>query len=328
VKIYDLYGPTEATTYSTVCLRDRGGETTIGRPIANTQAYIFDESGTPLPTRMVGELYVGGAGLARGYLNQPALSAEKFVFNRHANGRLYRTGDLARFTADGRLQYLGRKDGQVKVRGYRIEPGEIEACLLEHPMVRDCVVVGCETPSQAGGMSLVAYVTEARPAGYENGAPRDLFMAALAEFVAERLPNYMAPSQFVLLPALPLMPNGKVDRRALPSPADAARREPADAKPRNDIEQRLCALWRAVLKREHIGIRDSFFEQGGDSLLLLKLASAIERAFDLHVDHASLFASLTIEAQARLLGRELELGQLLRAVSVGGEARPNKYVDL
>lgn len=329
-KVYDLYGPSEDTTYSTVCLRTKGGEPSIGRPIANTEVYVLDAAGNLLPSGMVGELYLGGAGVAKGYLNQAALTAEKFVFSRHTHARLYRTGDLVRFTADGQLQYMGRKDSQVKIRGYRIEPGEIEACLLECPMVADCVVVSSETTTHAGHKSLVAYVVGAGfTDGEEVDAPGELSMKALGEFVAERLPAYMMPSQFVILPALPLTPNGKIDRAALPVPGEIIRREEAVyALPSNDIEQRLCNVWQATLKQERIGIHDSFFARGGDSLLLVKLASAIEGEFDLRVDLPLLFANLTIETQAKFLGQQLELMQLLRAVSLTGEARPNNYVEL
>jgi len=330
-KVYDLYGPSEDTTYSTACLRTRGGETSIGRPIAHTQVYVLDDAGDPLPPGILGELYIGGAGLARGYLHQPALTDEKFVFNRHSNSRLYRTGDVVRFMADGRLQYLGRKDAQVKVRGYRIEPGEIEACLLEHPSVADCVVVGREITAQSG-KSLVAYIV-AQPGHGETGPSSELPVADLATFVAERLPAYMVPSHFMSVPALALTPNGKVDRLALSMAGDIPREEsPHEERgyiaPANDIEQRLHRLWGGVLNQERIGTRDDFFSRGGDSLLLLKLASAIEHEFGHQVDQSSLFASLTIDAQARLLSHQIELARLLESVSVSDEAQPGNYVDL
>jgi len=327
VKIYDLYGPSESTTYSTFGLRTKGGDTTIGRPIANTRIYVLDESGNPLPTGMVGELFIGGAGVARGYLNRPAATAERFAFNQHADERVYRTGDLVRFVSDGRLKYLGRKDGQEKIRGHRVEPGEIEACLLEHPWIADCVVVSRESLGQVDGKFLVAYVVKAKSADDADNATGDLSAMDLTEFVAARLPAYMVPSQFVPLPVLPLTPNGKVDRHALPAPGDTERREVYVA-PSNDIEQRLCTLWQATLKQERIGIYDNFFMRGGDSLLLLKLASAIEGEFDLYMDLPLLFASPTIETQSRFLLQQMELAQMLLTVSTAREAHPSSYVDL
>lgn len=328
VKVYDLYGPSESCTYSTVCLRTMGGDTNIGRPIANTQVYVLDEAGNPLPPGMTGELHIGGAGLARGYLNQQALTDEKFVFNRHMDAPLYRTGDMVRFTTDGRLQYVGRKDNQIKVRGYRIEPGEIEARLLEHPVIADCAVVGHEHPGQSGGKVIVAYVVAANPASDQAAVPDSPSAAALAEFVAERLPAYMVPSQFITLPSLPLMPNGKVDRRALPAPGDSGRHETTYVAPGTEVEKKLYALWRTTLNHEHIGIRDSFFALGGDSLLLMKLASAVEHELGLHVDLPLLFANPTIETQGRLLAEQLEFAQLRQAVSVFDDAPASSYVDL
>jgi amino acid adenylation domain-containing protein len=328
VKIHDLYGPSESTTYSTFSLRTRGGDATIGRPIANTQVYVFDERGHPLPTGMTGELYIGGAGVARGYLNRPTVTAEKFAVNRHTGTRLYRTGDSVRLAADGRLQYIGRKDGQEKIRGHRVEPGEIEACLLEHPLVADCAVMACTPPGQVDGKFLVAYIVEIDPTLGTDAAKGDLLATDLADFLAARLPPYMVPTQFVPLSTLPLTPNGKVDRRALPAPGDATPRKIRYVAPRSDVERRLCALWQTVLKQETVGVNDNFFAHGGDSLLLLKLASAIEGEFDLRVDLPLLFASPSIEMQAQLLAQQLELAHLLRTVNVTEESSSSSFVDL
>jgi len=325
LKVHDLYGPSETTTYSTYCLRTPGGDTTIGRPIANTQVYVLDESGNPLPTGMTGELYIGGAGLSRGYLDRPDATAEKFRFNSHAGTRLYRTGDMARLTEDGRLHYLGRQDEQLKIRGYRVEAGEIVTCLLGHPSISHCVVVPFDAHGWADGKSLVAYIVEARPSAGEERGP--LTAADMAAFLAERLPAYMIPSRFVPLPALPLTPNGKIDRRALPAPGDF---QPGDAyvQPANDVERRLSALWQRALKQDRIGVHDNFFARGGDSLLLLELALAIEAEFDVRLDMTLLLASPTIEAQGRLLAQQAELNELLHAVIGSHLTQSDIHVDL
>ncbi|MBB5885122.1 amino acid adenylation domain-containing protein [Xanthomonas sp. LMG 8992] len=328
VKVYDLYGPSESTTYSTVCLRSKGGDASIGRPIHNTQVYVLDEAGDPLPTGMVGELHIAGAGLSRGYLNQPAPTAERFVFNPHADTRVYRTGDLARWTSDGRLQYRGRKDNQEKIRGYRVEPGEVEACLLEHPAVSECVVVGHGTAGAAEGRILLAYVVVAS-AGEDNAAPTTSeVLDDLARFLAMRLPAHMLPSRFIPLSTLPLTPNGKVDRNALPAPGSAPHRAATDAAPGNDTEQRLGMLWQDTLQQEGIGIDENFLSRGGDSLLLLKLASSIEREFALRIDLPLLFSNPTIAAQSRLLIQQLELERVRHAACDLQEAASDTFIDL
>ncbi len=326
-KVYDLYGPSETTTYSTVCLRVPGGQPLIGKPIANTRIYVLDDAGDPLPTGAIGEVNIGGAGLARGYLNQPELTSEKFVFNRHANDRLYRTGDLARWTADGSLQYRGRTDHQEKIRGFRVEPGEVETCLREHPAVAECVVVGREPPG-GGARYLAAYVVADRTVV----AAADTGTRALADtmvvYLAERLPAHAVPSRVALLTALPLTPNGKVDRSALPAPVDAGRDDDGRDAPRTDMEKRIATLWRTTLRQDAIGIRDSFFSRGGDSLHFLSLASAIEREFDLRIELPQLFASPTIEAQSRLIAQQGELERLRHEVSDLRNARSDTFIDL
>ncbi len=325
-KVYDLYGPSETTTYSTVCLRRPGGAPLIGKPIHNTRIHVLDDAGDPLPTGAIGELHIGGAGLARGYLNQPALTAERFVFNRHADAMLYRTGDLARWMPDGSLQYRGRRDHQEKIRGFRVEPGEIEACLREHPAVADCVVVGRDPPDGAGPRYLAAYIV----AAVDDAATADpIGIEALAAFVAARLPAHAVPSRFAILPALPLTPNGKVDRAALPDPGDAPRVVADRAPPRDDTERRLAALWSATLQQDGIGIHDSFLSRGGDSLHFLGLASAIEREFDVRIELPLLFATPTIEAQARLIAEHGALERLRQAVTRDPrDARSDNFIDL
>ncbi|MGA7438625.1 MAG: amino acid adenylation domain-containing protein [Luteibacter sp.] len=320
IKVYDLYGPSETTTYSTVCLREPGGEATIGTPIANTQVYIFDERGNPLPTGATGELYIGGAGLSRGYLNRTSETEKKFAINPRTASRLYRTGDLVKLTSNGRLRYVGRKDGQEKIRGYRVETGEVESCLLGHPSINDCAVIARALAASPDHKVLVAYVVKMEGQGISD--------ASLAGFLGERLPSFMIPSHFVWLDALPLTPNGKLDRRTLPLPDTDLPKDALFVDPTNDMERRLLSLWTSILKQDRIGIRDSFFSRGGDSLLLLKLAASIESEFDVHVDMSHLFESHSIETQARLLSGQLDLHRLLRSVSIDDEPASAGFVAL
>jgi len=302
VRWLNTYGPTEATVIATVYdpaadpsgLRE-GQELSIGRPIANMQAYILDAEGQPAPVGVAGELYLGGAGVARGYLHRPELTAEQFVphpFSDVPGARLYRTGDLARRRADGNIEFLGRIDDQVKVRGFRVEPGEIEALLNGHPAVRESVVIG---RAAEGGTALVAYVV-----------PRDgqwVTVADLQAFVKERMPEYMAPTAFIILDSLPLMANGKVDRRALPAPETAPdRRE--HVPPRDELEMQLVQIWQAVLGVEAVSVTDDFFELGGHSLLAVRLFTMIERMLGGRLPLVSLFQAPTVAHLADLLRRE------------------------
>ena len=321
-KVYDLYGPSEDTTYSTCCLRLPHDAPSIGRPIDNTHAYVLDEAGNPLPAGAAGELYLGGAGLARGYLNQPALTCEKFAFNRHAHMRLYRTGDLVRFLDDGRLQYLGRKDGQEKIRGYRVEPGEIEARLLTHPLVSDCAVIGHDANGREG-RALAAYVVPVDA----NVSPDDL-IEQLSPFIALKLPAYMVPSAFIVLAALPLTPNGKLDRAALPLPGESEQVHATRIAPRTPVEERLHAIWQQILPHGELGVLDGFFSRGGDSLLLLKLSLSIEAEFGLRVELAPLFNLQTIEQQARWIDQEMALARMLDAVRTTEHVSSSNFVTL
>src|SRR6185503_15801414 len=234
-RVYDLYGPTEDTTYSTYALRGVKEAATIGRPIANTQVYLLDQWLEPVPVGVAGEIYLGGAGLARGYLKRPELTAERFIPHPYgeAGTRLYRTGDLARYQRDGKLQYLGRRDQQVKLRGYRIELGEIEAVLQQHPFVREVAVTLHER-------RLVAYVVRSAEANGENLA------AALRESAGSKLPEYMVPAFFVELDALPLTSNGKIDRRALPAPEIGAHFAKDYVAPRDNVEAQMASLWAKI----------------------------------------------------------------------------------
>ena len=296
-KVYDLYGPSEATTYSTFALRTAEGLPTIGRPISNTRIYILDRNFQPVPIGVPGELYIGGAGVARGYLNQPDLTAERFIFssfNENGGERIYRTGDSARYRPEGDIEFLGRADNQVKIHGYRIELGEIESVLTKHKAVKDCVVVVCEHESRTG-KNLVAYVV-----------PREHSVLAATElrsYLKEKLPEYMIPSSFVVLEALPLMPNGKADRNALPPPDGTRPPLTKDfVSPRTEIEELIAQTWREVLKIDNVGIYDSFFELGGHSLLAVQIVARLQEAFHKEIHLGVLFdaptiAELTIELE-------------------------------
>jgi amino acid adenylation domain-containing protein len=314
--VVNLYGPTETAVQMLYFECDRaeierwsGGFVPIGRPqpIANTKVYVLDERLNPTPCGVAGELHIGGIGLARGYLNRPDLTAERFIphpFSRAGGERLYKTGDVARVLADGTVEFLGRRDEQVKLRGYRIELGEIEAALNAHLYVRESVAtVREDTP---GDQRLVAYVVprEAQTdVEYEaNGSnlPADaLATSALQNYLRARLPEYMIPSTFVRLEKLPTLPNGKIDRKALPVP-DSARRDRASTyvAPRNQTEERLAEFWSEILGVERIGVNDNFFDLGGHSLLATQAISRIRETFQTDLSLRSFFAAPTIAALA------------------------------
>jgi amino acid adenylation domain-containing protein len=291
-RLINGYGPTENTTF-TCCYsitEPRQCEPTvpIGRPIANTQVYILDAHLQPVPIGVPGEIYIGGDGLARGYLNRPELTAERFLlhpFSPTSGARLYRTGDLARYRPDGNIEFLGRLDHQVKLRGFRVELGEIEAVFTQHPAVREVVVVVREdTP---GDKRLVAYVVSAQ-AQFPT-------ISELRSFLQGKLPEYMVPALFVFLKALPLTPNGKVDRRALPRP-DSTRPEleTGYVTPQTPIEETVAGIWAEVLKVERVGIHDNFFALGGHSLLATQVISRIRTICQVDLPLRSLFEKPTV----------------------------------
>jgi acyl-coenzyme A synthetase/AMP-(fatty) acid ligase/acyl carrier protein len=286
--LWNMYGPTETTIWSAVSKIEPGQPVLIGGPIANTQLYLLDGHLQPVPIGVPGELYIGGDGLARGYLNRPELTAEKFIrdpFLPKPSARLYRTGDLARYRADGRIEFLGRADHQIKIRGYRVELGEIEAALRQHPGVGEAVVVARET--SPGDKRLVAYViAKTRP------APTD---SELRHFLQELLPSYMMPAAFVNLEAFPLTPNGKVDRRVLPAP-EAVRLdlEEAFVAPRTAVEKKLAEIWCSLLGVKEVGVNDNFYSLGGHSLLATQVISQIRVAFQTEVSLRNLFESPTV----------------------------------
>jgi acyl carrier protein len=275
----------------------------IGRPIAGVQAVILDRDGNPAPLGVAGQLFVGGANLARGYADKPAATAERFVPHPFAGApgeRLYATGDLARSTLDGAIEFLGRVDHQVKVRGFRIEPAEIEAALERLPGVKRAVVVTRE--DRAGERIIVAYVVPA--------APGRLDQAALIAFAADQLPKYLIPSSFVLIEAIPLTATGKVDRQALAAIAPAASPPAASVGPRTPTEQAIAGMWSAVLAVDRVGVFDDFFALGGESLRAMRILAQIRRAFDLELPIDSLVQG---QATVATLAHDVDAALWLRA---------------
>jgi amino acid adenylation domain-containing protein len=285
-RVFDLYGPSEDTTYSTFALREMGGPATIGRPISNTQLYLLDDSIEPVPIGVVGEVYLGGRGLARGYFDRASLTAERFGPDPFgaSGGRLYRTGDLARYLPDGRVQYLGRRDHQVKLRGFRIELGEIEVAVRREVGVQECVVMAREG---ARGTSLVGYVVPAR-----------IDPQQLRTQLQSTLPEYMIPAAFVMLDALPLTANGKLDRKALPAP-EAVRSERAYIAPRTPLEALLSTIWCSVLRVERVGVNDNFLEIGGHSLLATQVVARVRSILRVELPVRALFESPTVARLAK-----------------------------
>jgi amino acid adenylation domain-containing protein len=309
-RLVNMYGITETTVVSTYrpIRRDdlASSRSVIGVPIPDVQIYLLDRYLQPVPVGVTGEVYVGGAGVARGYVNRPELTEERFIadpFSDTPGARLYKSGDLARFLADGEVEYLGRIDNQVKIRGFRVELGEIEAALGEHPDVEKAVVT--VRGDQGGDKRIVAYVI-----GRPEQPPRS---AVLRQFLTERLPGYMVPAVFLSLGDLPLTNNGKIDYGALPSP-DTVRSgaDGALVPPRDEVERKLVRLWEKVLGVRPIGVQDNFFDLGGHSVLAVHLMAAIEQAFDHRLPLATLFQNPTVE----------RLGELLRTQTSSGSPSP------
>ena len=298
------YGPTESHVVTEYTLQPPFGRwpslPPIGRPVAGAEIYVLDSDLNPVPIGVAGEIYIGGVGVAKGYLNRPELTAEKFIpnpFRPDSASRLYRTGDLARYLADGNIEFLGRSDNQVKIRGYRIELGEIEAALGQLAAIQQAVVLARE--DSPGDKRLVAYVVAAA-----GSAPS---VEALRGFLQQKLPEYMVPSAFMFLDSLPLAPNGKLDRKALPAP-DQTRPELDEifVAPRTPVEETLASIWAGVLKVDKVGIHDNFFHLGGHSLLATQLISRIRDTFKLDLPLRSLFETPTVHGLAQRLQ---ELGE-------------------
>jgi len=315
VELHNLYGPTEAAVGVTFWPCKPGSSeriVPIGRPGANTQIHILDTALQPVPIGVGGELMIGGAQVARGYLGREELTAEKFVPNPYGQGRLYKTGDLARYRADGAIEYLGRLDHQVKLRGFRIELGEIEDALRQHPSIRDAAVTLRE---DAGEKRLAAYCV--LRAGTAIGTPesRQTTVSNLTVSLRAKLPDYMLPSIFVFLDALPLSANGKLDRRALPTP-DWGQRQPGMEymAPRNELEERIASIWRQVLKTDRIGVHDDLFAVGGHSLLAIQLLSRLREAFSVDIPARQLFDAPSIAVLAKFIERHAPAPPPARAV--------------
>jgi amino acid adenylation domain-containing protein len=287
-ELWNMYGPTETTIWSSVQKIEPGNDPVlIGPPIANTQFYIVDRKMQPVPIGVPGELLVGGDGLSRGYLNHPDLTAERFIVSPFINSgcRVYRTGDLARFCSNGTIEFLGRLDFQVKVRGFRVELGEIEQCLVQHEGVHDAVVL--TRNDESGDKRLVAYFIPA--------VGGEISVSGLREFLQKKLPAYMIPSFFVEMEIFPLTPNGKIDRRSFPEPEKAKLECDTEyAAPKSELELQLAELWRKALKVERIGVDDNFFELGGHSLLAAQLFAQIERKLGVNLPLAILFQAPSI----------------------------------
>jgi amino acid adenylation domain-containing protein len=319
LRIMNLYGPTECTTYSTFADVEREQTPHVGKPIHNTRVYVLDEWHELAPIGVAGELYIGGAGVARGYWQRPSLTAERFVpdrFGGERGQRLYRTGDLVRWRRDGTLEYLGRMDHQVKIHGFRIELGEIESVLCTHPQVdRAAVIVREDTP---GHKRLVAYIT---PRGQDQAAGQ-----ALLDFLRVRLPAHMTPAAFVQLTELPVSPNGKLDRKALPAPCT----EPSSSvrAPGDEWEQRLVQIWSEVLDRTEVGPTQDFFAIGGNSLNAIQVAVRLAREFHRDVPVGVIFEHPTIEQQASFLrgNASLDLAPSLVPIHKSGERTPLFFV--
>jgi amino acid adenylation domain-containing protein len=293
--LWNLYGPTETTIWSTAGKIESPAERiTIGRPIANTKIYLLDGNLNPVPVGVPGELYIGGEGLARGYLDRPALTIERFLpnpFTANPSDRIYQTGDVARYLPDGRIECLGRVDQQVKIRGFRVELGEIESLLRAHETIADAVVTAREDAT--GNSVLVAYVVAADEVAIDS--------KALREFLGAKLPAYMQPAAYVDLPTLPLTPNGKVDRRALPAPRFDQQSLNSYVAPRTQTEAALARIWAEVLRLTKVGVDDNFFEIGGHSLLATQVVARVAEMLHIQLQVRTLFECPTIARLAEAI---------------------------
>ncbi len=313
-RVINMYGPTETTIWSSTqeitCEADTGS---IGRPIANTEIYLLDRRLQPVPVGVPGELYIGGDGVVRGYYQRPELTAERFVkhpFNEVAGARIYKTGDLARYAADGRIEFLGRADFQVKVRGYRIEPGEIEARLRDMNEVSEALVMARE--DVPGDKRLVAYLIPAQG----GQGPVKISVSDVRSNLRTHLPVYMVPSNFVTLDAFPLTPNGKIDRKALKAPEEAeAAVETVYVAPESDLEEQVASLWAEVLNVKKVGMDDNFFDMGGHSLLMVQTHRRLQELAPVPVALTDLFRFPTIRSLVGFLGQDGNASEELRQKS-------------
>ena len=314
--LYNMYGPTETTIWSTCCRLDSPGNIIpIGRPIPNTQTYVLDELLAPVPIGVAGELYIAGAGVVRGYLRRPDLTAERFLrdpFSDDSGARMYKTGDIARYLPDGNLEYLGRADFQVKIRGFRIELGEIESVLERHPGVRQAVVTALE--ERPGDQRLIAYLVFAP--GSSPGA------GELRSFLRENLPEHMQPSTLVALREMPLTANGKVDRKALPAPDTANLLvESSYEAASTDLERRIVDLWKDALDVEHIGVDSNFFDLGAHSLLVAEVHTKLQELVSREIPLVAMFRYPTVRTLAAYLQQEEEDASALSRSTARGKER-------
>jgi len=309
-KVFDLYGPSEDTTYSTFTPRKKNGPYTIGKIINNSQLYLLDKNMQPVPIGIAGEIYIGGDGLARGYLYRPDLTSEKFVsnpFSIEEGARLYKTGDLGKFMMDGNLKFLGRIDNQVKIRGFRIELGEVESVLRKHPNIHDLIAVVKDDAN--GDKKIVAYLVEKTRS--EN------LVSELRNYLMDKLPEFMIPSVFVVMEKLPMTPNGKIDRKALPEPEIALKSEGENVRMdsfgenESDIllqlsstEEKLVDIWKEILNLKRVGVKDNFFELGGHSLIGVRMFIEIEKRLGVKLNLQSLFKAPTIQSLAKIIDKE------------------------
>jgi amino acid adenylation domain-containing protein len=309
VRLLHVYGPTESTTFTTWYLVQHVPEGAknipIGRPIANTHCFLLDDHLQPVPIGVPGELYVGGDGLARGYLNRPDLTNEKFIPNPISNdprSRLYKTGDLARYLSDGNIEFLGRIDNQVKLRGFRIELGEIEVVLATHPQVQETTVIVREDIQS--DKRLVAYIVPKTETELNSALPT---VSEFRSFLKSKLPDYMVPNAFVILEAMPLTPNGKVDRRNLPVPDHTTRPDAAYVMPQTKVEQVVATVWQEMLHVEKVGIYDNFFELGGHSLLVVQVHHKLQEILGVKLSVVEMFQYPTIHSLSEHLSNYLNI---------------------
>ena len=313
-EVHNMYGPTETTIWSTTGVFGREDTSvSIGTPIANTQVYILDRHLQPVARGMEGEVYIGGAGVARGYWNRPELTAERFILSSFTNGgsRLYRTGDVARHLSDGRIEFIGRTDQQVKLRGFRIELGEVESALCGYQSIGEAVASVRDDSS--GSKTLVAYVTSkgAKPSPSE-----------LRSYLKEKLPEYMVPAFIVPMDKFPRTPNGKIDRKALPDPSvNQSEATRVYAAPKDELENRLVRLWQEVLNLEQVGIDDNFFDLGGHSLLMMKVFRKLREELSGEFSIVDMFRYTTVRTLAAFLSKKGDPSGALKQVYERAESR-------
>ena len=332
--IINHYGPTETTigslTYDFVGLNETSRLAAIvplGRPIANSQVYVLDVLGQPAPFGVAGELCISGDGVSSGYLNQPEQTAQRFVrnpFSVEASSRMYMSGDRARWLPDGIVEFLGRVDNQVKIRGHRVEPEEIEGVLRKHASVQQAVVIPRD--DKTGEKRLVAYVAPGKGAATAD---------ELRIYLSHQLPEYMVPSVIVVMPALPLTPNGKIDRRSLPDPEVNRDAGKVFVGSRNSVEQALADIWAQVLGVERVGVNDNFFELGGHSLLATQVVSRVRSDFDVQLPLRSIFEAPTVAGLAETVsglqsvnGHDDEMGRMLAELENLSEEEVQRLLEL